>query len=83
VKEIQESEAELLKKEIEREKDSSRKEELKKTFDSLTSRINARKLKETRNKIKRDVRKQEEILVQQGKKPYFVKKCKFDLMQLF
>jgi ribosomal RNA-processing protein 36 len=71
----EENEADMLKQEILKEKIEERKQELKKTLTRLTSRINSRKLKETKDQRKREWKKNEEKMVKDGKKPFFLKSC--------
>jgi ribosomal RNA-processing protein 36 len=65
-----------LKADIEKEKDSDTKFELKKKLSLMMSRLRSREQKEKREVAKRDWKKKELKLVEQGKKPFYMKKCK-------
>ncbi|KAJ3262552.1 rRNA biogenesis protein rrp36 [Boothiomyces macroporosus] len=82
IREYQESELELLKNDIQKEKDSERKEELKKTLSRLTSKINAQKAKDKQEQAKREYKKKEQALVKEGKTPFFLKKSELKKREL-
>ncbi|KAJ3322886.1 hypothetical protein HDV06_002545 [Boothiomyces sp. JEL0866] len=82
IREYQESELEMLKNDIQKEKDPERKEELKKTLSRLTSKINAQKLKDKQEQTKREYKKKEQALVKDGKTPYFLKKSELKKKEL-
>ncbi len=65
-----------MKADIEKEKDSDTKFELKKKLSLMMSRLRSREQKEKREVAKRDWKKKELKLVEQGKKPFYMKKCK-------
>jgi hypothetical protein len=48
---------------------------MKKKLSVMTSRLRARQQKEKLQSAKRDWKKKELKLVEQGKKPFFLKKC--------
>ncbi|KAJ3305949.1 rRNA biogenesis protein rrp36 [Kappamyces sp. JEL0829] len=73
IREYQDSEVSLLKKDIASEKDRDRKQQLQLTLNSLVSRINARQQKESVQEKKREWKKKEASLVKEGKKPFFLK----------
>lgn len=66
----------MLKDDLKKENDEERREELKKTLDSLSSRIQSRKQNEYEQGKKAEWRKHESALVKDGKKPFFMKQCK-------
>lgn len=76
IHDYQESEIEMLKQELKKTRDEERKVDLKKTIDSMSSRIQARKFKEKSLTKKRELKKEEAKAVKDGKKPFYLKKCK-------
>ncbi|KAJ3000079.1 hypothetical protein HDV02_000727 [Globomyces sp. JEL0801] len=82
----EESEVEQLKKVIATEKDVEKKANLKSQLTKLTSKLNARKLKEKRMEMEKGWKKKELELVKQGKKPFYMKnseKKKLELVEKF
>jgi ribosomal RNA-processing protein 36 len=75
IRDYQESEIETLRKDITKEKNEEKKYQLQNILSRMQSRLNAQKLKEHRESIKRSVKKKELELVKEGKKPFFLKKC--------
>jgi ribosomal RNA-processing protein 36 len=67
----------MLKQELKKTRDEERRQDLKKTIDSLSSRSQARKFKEQSLSKKRELRKEEAAAVKEGKKPFYLKKCNF------
>ena len=83
VEEYQESECRMIKDELKKEKNAERRDQLKKSLVSLTSRVNAKKLKDKQSQLKREWRKAEqEQVAATGKKPFFLKKAEFKKLEL-
>ncbi|KAI8896775.1 hypothetical protein BC833DRAFT_596153 [Globomyces pollinis-pini] len=86
IHQYEESEVEQLKKVIATEKDVEKKANLKGQLTKLTSKLNARKLKEKRMEMEKGWKKKELELVKQGKKPFYMKnseKKKLELVEKF
>ncbi|KAI8818546.1 uncharacterized protein EV422DRAFT_498750 [Fimicolochytrium jonesii] len=82
IREYEESEIELLRKQIVTTKDPKAKERLTNTLQSMTSRIQTRKAKEKRQEMLREWKKTERAAVAQGKKPWQLKKSDIKKMEL-
>ncbi|KAJ3276380.1 rRNA biogenesis protein rrp36 [Terramyces sp. JEL0728] len=82
IREYQETELEMLKNDIQKEKDVERKEELKKTLSRLTSKVNAQKIKDKQQQTKKEYKKKEQALVKEGKNPYFLRQSELKKKEL-
>ncbi|KAG1203460.1 hypothetical protein G6F35_012071 [Rhizopus arrhizus] len=82
IKEYNKSEIEMLRERIRKEKDADTQESLKKM---LTKMVSAEKMDEDKKRkqaLIRERKKKEAELVKQGKKPFFLKKCKLKNVNL-
>ncbi|KAJ3012420.1 rRNA biogenesis protein rrp36 [Thoreauomyces humboldtii] len=76
------SEMEMLRKQIVTEKDEEVKEVLKQTLTSMSSRAQARKLKDKRTQLVKEWKQKEKALVAEGKKPWQLKQSDIKKMEL-
>jgi ribosomal RNA-processing protein 36 len=74
--EYKESEAAAMKDRLKKIKDNEEKEKIKKELAVIENQKKAKKRKEEREAILREHKRKERELVKQGKKPFFLKKCK-------
>ncbi|KAJ3142295.1 hypothetical protein HDU90_004568 [Geranomyces variabilis] len=82
LRDYEQSEIEMLKKQIITEKNPEIKMQMQETLTSMTSRMQARKTKEKRKALLKDWKKKEAALVQQGKKPWQLKNSDIKKMEL-
>ncbi|KAJ3160711.1 hypothetical protein HDU86_000470 [Geranomyces michiganensis] len=82
LRDYEQSEMEMLKKQIVTEKDPEVKAQMQETLTSMTSRMQARKTKDKRKALLKDWKKKEAALVQQGKKPWQLKSSDIKKMEL-
>lgn len=71
------SEMEELRTAIKKTKNEEQKEKLKRKLLSMESQAKAEQAKERDQKIIREHRKKEKEAIEQGKKPFYLKKCEF------
>ncbi|KAJ3280092.1 hypothetical protein HK104_000911 [Borealophlyctis nickersoniae] len=76
------SEIELLKKQIEKERDEGEKERLRRALTSMTSRKYTRERKEQRASIVRDWKKKQAERVKEGKAPRYLKNSDIKKLEL-
>ncbi|KAI8910613.1 hypothetical protein DFJ77DRAFT_483952 [Powellomyces hirtus] len=82
LRDYEQSEIEMLRKQIVTEKNPEKKEILQQTLTSMTSRMQARKNKDKRKELIKEWKKKESALVQQGKKPWQLKQSDIKKMEL-
>ncbi|TPX55059.1 hypothetical protein PhCBS80983_g05633 [Powellomyces hirtus] len=82
LRDYEQSEIEMLRKQIVTEKNPEKKEILQQTLTSMTSRMQARKNKDKRKELVKEWKKKESALVQQGKKPWQLKQSDIKKMEL-
>jgi ribosomal RNA-processing protein 36 len=68
---------------IKKTKNAEEKEELKRKLLAMENQVKAQKAKDERQEVVSQHRKKEKELVKDGKKPYFLKKCKLQSRMLF
>ncbi|KAJ3027438.1 rRNA biogenesis protein rrp36 [Rhizophlyctis rosea] len=82
LKEYEQSEMEMLKKQIKQEKNREEREKLEGILVRMTSRAQSRVIKDKRQQIMREHKKKEAEAVAKGKKPFYLKQSKIKELEL-
>lgn len=80
--EIQKNEQKILEKEMNKECDVERRESLKRLYDRLGDMQRAKQQVLERKQIVKDHLKSEKVLVEQGKKPFYLRKSDVERLHL-